>query len=197
MTALEEAREELCRLDAAAGDGDHGVTMALAARNVRASLAEAGEASAPELLSRMAVAAGSVGGASGPLYASALLAAAATLRKAGGEQVTVALVTRCAESAEKAILDLGHARPGDKTIIDALDPAVEALRGTSATDLGDALSQAAAAARRGAESTAQMIARVGRARALGERSLGFADPGASSLALIFEASASAFRGRPR
>ena len=197
MTALEEAREELCRLDAAAGDGDHGVTMALAARKVRASLAEAGEASPPEMLSRMAVAAGSVGGASGPLYASALLAAAATLRQAGGEQVTVALVTRCAESAEKAILDLGHARPGDKTIIDALDPAVAALRGTSATDLGDALWQAAAAARQGAESTAQMIARVGRARALGERSLGFADPGASSLALIFEASASAFRGRPR
>ncbi len=196
-TALEDASDELGRLDSAAGDGDYGITMALVARNLRAALAGGGDQSTPELLTRMALAAGSVGGASGPLYASGLLAAAATLRQAGDEPVTVELLVRCGESAEKAIMDLGQARPGDKTILDALDPAVRSLRNNSATDLGDALSEAAAAARRGAESTAQMIARAGRARTLGERSLGTEDPGACSLALILEACAMSFRGRPR
>jgi dihydroxyacetone kinase-like protein len=84
---------------------------------------------------------------------------------------------------------LGHAKAGDKTILDALDPAVAALRraGAAGLDLDDALSAAAAAARGGAESTAAMIASVGRASRLGERGRGLADPGASSFALIMEA----------
>jgi dihydroxyacetone kinase len=195
-SALESARDELCRLDAAAGDGDHGVTMALAARAVRKSLQDAPEVSGADLVTRIALGAGSVGGASGPLYASALLGAAATLRKAAGEPVTVALIARCAEAAEVAVVNLGHAKPGDKTILDALGPAVQTLRETTMTDIADALADAADAARVGAESTVQMTAAVGRARALGERSRGFADPGATSLALIVEAVASACRVRP-
>jgi len=194
--ALEAAREELCRLDSPAGDGDHGVTMALAARAARKALEEAPEAGGADLLARVATAVASVGGASGPLYASALLAAAATLRVADSGPVTVALIARCAEAAESAIANLGQARPGDKTILDALDPAVRSLRETSLTDLADALAEAGAAAREGAASTAQMTAAVGRARALGERSRGFADPGATSLAIIVEAAASACRARP-
>ncbi len=194
--ALEAAREELCRLDSPAGDGDHGVTMVLAARAVRKALEEAPEAGGADLLVRVATAVASVGGASGPLYASALLAAAATLRVADSGPVTVALIARCAEAAESAIANLGQARPGDKTILDALDPAVRSLRETSLTDLADALAEAGAAAREGAASTAQMTAAVGRARALGERSRGFADPGATSLAIIVEAAASACRARP-
>jgi len=194
--ALEAAREELCRLDSPAGDGDHGVTMALAARAARKALEEAPEAGGADLLARVATAVASVGGASGPLYASALLAAAATLRVADSGPVTVALIARCAEAAESAIANLGQARPGDKTILDALEPAVRSLRETSLTDLADALAEAGAAAREGAASTAQMTAAVGRARALGERSRGFADPGATSLAIIVEAAASACRARP-
>lgn len=195
-SALEAAREELCRLDSPAGDGDHGVTMALAARAVRKAIAETPEVGGAALLVRVATATASVGGASGPLYASALLAAAATLRVADSEPVTVALIVRCAEAAESAIANLGQARPGDKTILDALDPAVRSLRETSLTDVADALAEAGAAARKGAASTAQMTATVGRARALGERSRGFVDPGATSLAIIVEAAASACRGRP-
>ncbi len=194
--ALEAAREELCRLDSPAGDGDHGVTMALAARAARKALEEAPEAGGADLLARVATAVASVGGASGPLYASALLAAAATLRVADSGPVTVALIARCAEAAESAIANLGQARPGDKTILDALEPAVRSRRETSLTDLADALAEAGAAAREGAASTAQMTAAVGRARALGERSRGFADPGATSLAIIVEAAASACRARP-
>jgi len=170
--------------------------MALAARAVRKSLDDAPDAGGADLLTRIAMAAASVGGASGPLYASALMAIATTVRQAGTETANVALIARCAEAAEAAIVDLGHAGPGDKTILDALDPAVRSLREAPATDLGDALTDAARAARAGAEATAKMTAAVGRARALGERSRGFADPGATSLAIILEAVASAYLGRP-
>jgi dihydroxyacetone kinase len=95
-------------------------------------------------------------------------------------------ILACAEAAQSAISELGSAKPGDKTILDALDPAVVALRQASAEgqDLDDALDAAAAAARDGAASTAAMVASIGRASRLGERSRGLADPGATSFALI-------------
>jgi dihydroxyacetone kinase phosphoprotein-dependent L subunit len=186
-SVLESARDELGRLDSAAGDGDHGVSMALAARAVRKALEDAPEAHGADLIARLATAMGSVGGASGPLYAAALLAVAGTWRQADAEPVTVALLARCGEAAEAEIVNLGHARPGDKTILDALDPAVRSLCETSTTSVKEALRQAAAAARAGAGSTALLAARVGRASALGDRSRGHADPGATSLALILEA----------
>jgi dihydroxyacetone kinase-like protein len=188
--AVEAARDELCRLDAAAGDGDHGVTMALAARAVRQTLATSPDASGAELVTKLAFAMGSVGGAIGPIYASGLLAIAGALGASPANQtLTAAQALACAEAAESAISGLGHAKPGDKTILDALDPAVVALReaGAAGADLDDALDAAAVAARDGAASTATMIASVGRASRLGERSRGLADPGASSFALIMDA----------
>jgi phosphoenolpyruvate---glycerone phosphotransferase subunit DhaL len=188
--AVETSRDELGRLDAAAGDGDHGVTMALAARAVRQTLAASPDASAAQLVTELAMAIGSVGGAIGPIYASGLLAIAGMVRSLpANETLTVPQVLACAEAAESAISGLGQAKPGDKTILDALDPAVTALRQASAagTDLDDALDAAAAAARDGAASTAAMIASVGRASRLGERSRGLADPGASSFAMILGA----------
>jgi dihydroxyacetone kinase len=188
--AVEASRDELCRLDAGAGDGDHGVTMALAARAVRQALTASPEAPAPELVTKLALAMGSVGGAIGPIYATALLAIAGTLRGFPAEApMTVALALRCAEAAETAIAGLGHAKPGDKTILDALHPSVDALRraDVSGESIAEALDAAATAAHGGAESTAAMIATVGRASRLGERSRGLADPGASSFALIMDA----------
>ena len=188
--AVEASRDELCRLDAAAGDGDHGVTMALAARAVRQTLAASPDASAAELMAKLAIAIGSVGGAIGPIYASGLLAIGGALRALpANETMTVAQVLACAEAAESAISELGHAKPGDKTIIDALDPAVVALRQACAAGTGvdEALAAATAAARDGVASTASMIASIGRASRLGERSRGMADPGASSFALILDA----------
>ena len=178
--AVEAARDELCRLDAAAGDGDHGVTMALAAKAVRQALADAPDATDHDLLVRVAMAMGSVGGASGPIYASGLLATAARLDALPAGPMTVAKMLALGEAAENAISALGHAKPGDKTILDALHPAVEALR------QGQDLGVAARAARGGAEATAQMVATIGRAGRLGERSRGVPDPGATSLALVLE-----------
>ncbi len=164
--------------------------MALAARAVRQALDAAPEATGPQLVTKLAMAMGSVGGAIGPIYASGLLAIAGTLRGLPpDEPLTVAKVLRCAEAAETAISVLGRAQPGDKTILDALNPAIGALREACASGVGlsAALSAAAAAARDGAASTASMIASVGRASRLGERSRGLADPGASSFALIMGA----------
>lgn len=184
--ALEASRDELCRLDSAAGDADHGVTMALAARAARQALADAPDASGADLLLRLGAALGSVGGASGPLYASALVAAAVVMR---GRPLEVEL-REGFEAAEAAIAGLGHAAPGDKTMLDALHPAVVALQENPEAPLDHAVHCAAAAARAGAESTASMTARAGRASRLGERSRGLADPGATSVALILEAAAS-------
>lgn len=187
---IDASRDELCRLDAGAGDGDHGVTMALAARAVRQAVAATPEASNAELVTKLALAMGSVGGAIGPIYASALIGVAGRLRGLQpGEQLTVAQALACGEAAETAIAGIGGAKPGDKTILDALSPAVVALHGANASGAGleEALDAAAIAARDGAESTAAMIASAGRASRLGERSRGLADPGASSFALIMGA----------
>ena len=189
--AVESSRDELCSLDAFAGDGDHGVTMALAARAVRGVLGSDPDSDPADLLTKLAVAVGSVGGAIGPLYAAALIRVAATLRARPSPSATPSVedVRRCAEAAEAAIEGVGGARPGDKTILDALAPLVTALRRaeSAGTDLPAALEQAVDAARAGAASTADMIATVGRASRLGERGRGSPDPGATSFAIIVDA----------
>ena len=194
--AVEASRDELSRLDAAAGDGDHGVTMALAARAVRKTLDDAPDLGGEPLVTRLAMAMGSVGGAIGPIYATSLLAVAARMRsvaRAGAPSVED--MAGCAAAAESAIAALGGAKPGDKTILDALHPAVKALQqaNDAGADIADALTAAASAASEGAAKSAEMVAAVGRASRLGERSRGLADPGASSLALILEAFAQAYR----
>jgi dihydroxyacetone kinase len=190
--AVDASRDELCRIDAVAGDGDHGVTMTLAARAVRGVLAETPDDAEPaDLLTRLAVAVGSVGGAIGPLWATGLLGVATTLRArpAALGPLTVADARRCAEAAEAGIASLGGAKPGDKTVLDAVDPLVAALRDAEASgaDLGPALQAAAAAAAAGAAATVDMVATVGRASRLGERGRGSPDPGATSFSIVSEA----------
>ena len=190
-TAVDAARDELGRLDAVAGDGDHGVTMALGARAVRRTLGEFPDMDGADLLAKVAQAMGSIGGAIGPIYAGALMKVAATVQTRGptAGAPTVEQLRGCAEGAELAISGLGGAKPGDKTILDALHPLVEELRRAEAAQTGtlEALMAAAAAAREGAASTADMIATVGRASRLRERNRGSADAGATSLALIIDA----------
>ena len=192
---VEASRDELSRLDSAAGDGDHGVTMALAARAVRKTLDDAPDVGGEALVTRLAMAMGSVGGAIGPIYATGLLAVAARMRSLPSPPgaPSVEDLAACAAAAESAIRALGGAKPGDKTLLDALHPATEALENAQDEPVADALSAAASAAREGAAATAELVAVVGRASRLGERSRGMADPGASSLALILESVAQAYR----
>ena len=193
--AVEAATEELGVLDSVAGDGDHGVTMAILARSVRNKLEEAPDATGADLVGRVALGAASVGGATGPLFGTGLMKIAAEMRAIGPtDEITAADLRRCLEAAEAGIVALGKAAPGDKTIVDAIHPAVEALHRAEADgfDVGDAVRAAAAAAREGTDATAGMIARIGRASRLGERSRGSADPGATSFAIIVEALAAAY-----
>jgi dihydroxyacetone kinase-like protein len=194
--AVDAARAELGRLDGAAGDGDHGMTMSIGARNVRRRFAAASaEASPADLIRLAALALGDVGGAIGPLSSAALSAVATDIEtSAATPSGDVTRLRRAAEAAERAIVGLGHAVPGDKTVIDALHPVVEALCRAEAgsSDVRTAIEAAAHAAERGAEATADMVARVGRASRLGERSRGLPDAGATSFAIIVRAMADTY-----
>jgi phosphoenolpyruvate---glycerone phosphotransferase subunit DhaL len=182
--------DHLTQLDAAIGDGDHGVNLARGFRAVREALA--GSDGATLLPGRQLVAAGktlvsTVGGASGPLWGTALRRAGRALGEA-----TELDGTRLADALDAAlagVVELGAAEPGDKTMVDALRPAAVALRASveRGAPLAKALDAAAKAAADGAVATVPMLARKGRASYLGERSIGHEDPGAASTALVVAA----------
>jgi len=181
-------RDHLVQLDAAIGDGDHGTNMTRGFEAVVQALA-ADTGSSP---GRLLIVAGrtlvsTVGGASGPLWGSALRNGGRTLgdhASFGGAALVDVLAAALA-----AVKDLGTASVGDKTMVDALEPAVDALRARVAAgdSTADALRQAAEAAEDGMRSTIPLQARKGRASYLGERSVGHQDPGATSTALIIRA----------
>jgi dihydroxyacetone kinase len=193
--AVDAARAKLGVLDGAAGDGDHGMSMSIGARNLRRRLeALPPDASAPEIVRAAASAMIAVGGAIGPLYDAALGAAARILEEQVDEPA-LARLRGAAVAAERAIVELGGASPGDKTLVDALHPLVESLRASEQDghDLAGAITSAIEAAASGAAGTAEMVARVGRASRLGERSRGLPDAGATSLAIVIRAMADAWR----
>jgi phosphoenolpyruvate---glycerone phosphotransferase subunit DhaL len=187
--AVGERADYLTQLDAAIGDGDHGINMTRGFAAVGKALAGQGDSLPP---GRVLILAGktlvsTVGGASGPLWGSALRAAGRNLGDAesfDGEALADAL-----DAALAAVVDLGAAAPGDKERVEAPGPANAALRDRLAAGapVADAVDAAAAAAEEGAAATVPMQARKGRASYLGERSIGHQDPGATSAALIMRA----------
>jgi dihydroxyacetone kinase-like protein len=181
--------EYLTQLDAAIGDGDHGLNMTRGFDAVGKALAvEDGDTPPGRLLilaGKTLVA--TVGGASGPLWGTAFRRAGRSLGAApsfGTAELALAF-----DEAIAGVVDLGAAQPGDKTMIDALTPAAAALRRSIDNEdtLEAAVGAAAVAAEEGAQSTVPMQARKGRASYLGERSIGHQDPGATSAALIVRA----------
>jgi phosphoenolpyruvate---glycerone phosphotransferase subunit DhaL len=181
-------RDHLVQLDAAIGDGDHGTNMTRGFEAVVQALG-ADNGSPP---GRLLIIAGrtlvsTVGGASGPLWGSALRSGGRVL----GDQPTFddAQLVEVLAAALASVKDLGTAALGDKTMVDALEPAVETLRAKVAgrEPLPEALDEAAAAAEAGMRATIPLQARKGRASYLGERSVGHQDPGATSTALIIRA----------
>jgi dihydroxyacetone kinase-like protein len=185
--------DHLTQLDAAIGDGDHGINMNRGFDAVGKALAAQDGALPP---GRVLVLTGktlvsTVGGASGPLWGSFFRAAGRALGdepSPGPTDLGWALA-----SGVKAVQELGAAVPGDKTMVDALLPAVEALNGALAggAAFDAALERAAEAAESGARATVPLQARKGRASYLGERSVGHEDPGAASAALVVRALARA------
>jgi len=181
--------DRLTELDSAIGDGDHGNNLKRGFRAVVEALATGGDDLAP---GRRLILAGKtlvskVGGASGPLWGTALRRAGRSLGDA--EALDGPALADALDAALAGIVELGAAQPGDKTMVDALTPATQALRTAveAGKPLADALAAAAEAAAEGARSTVPMQARKGRASYLGERSIGHEDPGAASTVLIISA----------
>ncbi|ROP40486.1 dihydroxyacetone kinase subunit DhaL [Saccharothrix texasensis] len=179
-----EHREELNRLDREIGDGDHGENLARGLRALESKLDEV--PSSPGGVLRLAATTliSTVGGAAGPLYGTAFLRAATSVgdvASVDGEAVAAAL-----RAALDGVVARGKAALGDKTMVDALTPAVAAAESVAVTGGGvaEVLAAAAEAAEMGADSTVRMVARKGRASYLGERSEGHLDPGARSTALV-------------
>jgi dihydroxyacetone kinase-like protein len=193
-------RMHLTDLDAAIGDGDHGINLDRGFAALEARLA-AGDVSiespAPILALAGRTITGTVGGASGALYGRALLRAAAAVEAGPIDAgMTVVRVAAALRAAVDAIAALGRSRPGEKTMLDALVPAVAALEAAAAAgaDLPGALRRAADAAETGARATVPLLATKGRASYLGERSIGHLDPGAVSSTLLIRALADAANG---
>jgi dihydroxyacetone kinase-like protein len=176
-----EHRDELVQLDRAIGDGDHGENLKRGFTAIVSKLDESTPDTPGAVLKLVAsTLISKVGGAAGPLYGTAFLRAATAVADATeleAEQVTAAL-----RAALGGVVARGKAELGDKTMVDALDPAVRAAEaGGSITEI---LKAAADAAQAGAEATEPLVARKGRASYLGERSAGHVDPGARSTALM-------------
>ncbi len=177
-------RDALNRLDAALGDGDHGASISTAfaaAVDDIAALEGASPgaiwlATAKALMNRM-------GGASGAIFGAFFLKGVASLRDV--DRVSNNLMAGVLAAGLDSVKARGKADLGDKTMVDALEPAVAAFG--AADDFASAWAAAAAAARKGAESTRELVASHGRAKFLGERAIGHVDPGATTVALMFEA----------
>lgn len=179
---IEAAADRLTELDSAIGDADHGGNLRRGFRAVRERLADdPPTAPGPALTAAGRTLISTVGGASGPLYGALLRAAGKELGEA--PRVGRAALADALRAGVDAVARLGGAAEGDKTMVDALVPAVAALP--------ESYPAARDAAERGAEATVPLRARRGRASYLGERSVGHADPGASSTALLFAALAEA------
>jgi phosphoenolpyruvate---glycerone phosphotransferase subunit DhaL len=183
-TALAEQADYLTQLDSAIGDADHGVNMNRGFTAVTAALDGFAPASVGDLLVRTGTTLVSrVGGASGPLYGTAFRAIGKALPAA---QVSPAELIEALQAGLDGLRKLGAAQPGDKTIVDAWEPALEAMRSAlPGGDLAAVTAAGAAAAEEGMRATTAMQARKGRASYLGARSVGHQDPGATSTWLVF------------
>jgi phosphoenolpyruvate---glycerone phosphotransferase subunit DhaL len=188
---IAEHRAELVRLDTAIGDGDHGTNMDRGMRKAVEKLDGTEGEDIGALLKAVGMAlVSSVGGAAGPLYGTLFLQMG--MASAGREELDLAGWTAALEAGVKGVQTRGKAEPGDKTMVDALVPALEALRAAEGSGLTDALRRSADAAEEGMRATIPLEARRGRASYLGPRSVGHQDPGATSTQLLLAVAADTF-----
>jgi phosphoenolpyruvate---glycerone phosphotransferase subunit DhaL len=186
--SMQEHREELVRLDTAIGDGDHGTNMDRGMRKALEKLGAQEQTDAGMVLKTVAMSlVSSVGGAAGPLYGTLLLQIGTAL--AGAQEVDLDQYAGAWRKGVDGVKARGKAELKDKTMVDALMPAVEALE--QASDLDAALRAAAEAAERGMRDTIPLLALKGRASYLGERSRDHQDPGATSTYYLCQTAAEA------
>lgn len=178
--------ELLTQLDSAVGDGDHGVAMKTAMQAIEKGIDDCGAETSQALLNSVAMSVMNIdAGSTGPLMGSLFMGMAGAIGDAS--EMDSAALAGMFQAGLKQLQAITTAKIGDKTMMDALIPAVEALSNAAAggDDVAAALNKAAAAAEEGAEKTKDMQAQFGKARNLGERSLGHRDPGATSMSMVF------------
>ena len=195
---LAEQKQYLTSLDAAIGDADHGINMDRGFTAVRQKLNALKEGDAGTLLKTTGMTlVGTVGGAGGPLYGTFFLRAGAALD--GKAEISDSELVSALEAGLKGVVERGKANLNDKTMVDALTPAVQAAR--AALDQGksllEALTAAAEAAEGGMKATIPLKALKGRASYLGERSIGHQDPGATSSYLMLKSLQETFVNAPQ
>jgi len=179
------SQDQLTRADQAVGDGDHGVGMTRGFEAVQEKLRDKPFSSLGELFKTTGLALlTSIGGAAGAVFGTFFMGGGVHLNeKTDFDSETLAQLLN---DGLRAVITRGQARPGDKTMVDALAPAAGAAQESASLPLDEAFIAVAAAAKSGMEATRDMVARVGKAKTLGERSLGYPDPGAVSMWLILD-----------
>ena len=189
-------RDWLTELDSAIGDADHGANMARGMAAVSERLAGGAPETIDELLKTVGMTlVSSVGGASGPLYGTFFLRAG--MAAGAVSEVDGAALAAALRAGLDGVIARGKAEAGDKTMLDAMIPALDAFDAALASGAGtvEAARAASAAASAGRDATEPLVARKGRASYLGERSAGHLDPGAASTAILFETLADALSDR--
>ncbi|MFW2367153.1 MAG: dihydroxyacetone kinase subunit DhaL [Desulforhopalus sp.] len=189
---IEQQKEYLSEVDGAIGDGDHGVNMAKCFRGVKAKLQPADNSDVGAILSLVGMEVmNSVGGAMGALYGTLFINLATN--STGKGEVNLSDLAEMFADGLNGVLTIGKAKVGDKTLVDTLAPAVAALSQAAEEGLTllEGLARFEAAAKEGMESTKDLLAKMGRASRLGERSIGHIDAGATSCYFILRAFAGA------
>jgi dihydroxyacetone kinase-like protein len=187
---IEENRDYLTQLDAAIGDADHGANMDRGFKAFMAKLPSVVDKDIGTILKTLGMTlVATVGGAGGPLYGTFFLQIG--VKTANKLMLTPEDWAEALEAGINGVIARGQARLGDKTMVDALLPALEAFKEAirNSDSFGKALQRMAEAAEQGMKATIPMVARKGRASYLGERSAGHQDPGATSSYLILKAAA--------
>jgi dihydroxyacetone kinase-like protein len=183
---IRERRDELTALDSAIGDADHGVNMDRGFTAVTAKLADMPDADLGTTAKTVGMTLiSTVGGAAGPLYGTFFLRLATALGEVGA--VDTAGLGTALRAGLEGVVARGKAVLDDKTMVDAMTPAVDAYDASTGAGIGAALAAAAEAAATGRDRVTPLVARKGRASYLGERSAGHQDPGATSTTILFEA----------
>jgi phosphoenolpyruvate---glycerone phosphotransferase subunit DhaL len=184
---IEEQKEYLTELDAVIGDADHGANMHRGFKAVLVKLPTVEDKDVGTILKTVGMTLlSTVGGAGGPLYSTLFMQAGNVLN--GKDEISLSEWAAALKAANDGVIRLGKAELGDKTMVDALTPAVEALKKAAENghSLEAALKESARAAEEGMKATIPLVAHKGRASYLGERSVGHQDPGATSSFLLID-----------
>lgn len=192
----ENKKEELSSYDAVVGDGDHGITLARGFEAGKRTVEVMGSENPDVYLKKFGRSMmGAMGGAVGPLFGSIFTELSKAC--AGKEEMGLEEFSDGFEQGLLKVMDLGGAAPGDKTMVDALEPAVQALKEARKNNLGltEGMKNAALASEQGMKATVSMPAKKGRSKYLREKSVGYQDAGATSTCCLFQQTARFICGR--